>query len=79
MSAAGEYQFAPEERPAFPGSPFAPAHPLRRRLRYAAVGICIGIASTFTNALINVNIPNLSGPLGLYVVQASCCPPSMWR
>ncbi len=74
MTAAGKYQFAPEERPAFPGSPFAPAHPMRRRLAYGAVGICIGIASTFTNALINVNIPNLSGPLGVYIVQASWLP-----
>ncbi|HEY0267434.1 MAG TPA: hypothetical protein VGC16_11820, partial [Rhizomicrobium sp.] len=74
MSSAGEYRFAPDERPAFPGSPFSPSHPLERRLAYGAVGICVGIASTFTNALVNVNVPSLSGPLGLYVVEASWLP-----
>lgn len=74
MSSAGEYQFAPEERPAFPGSPFVPAHPLGRRLAYGAVGICIGIAATFGNALVNVNVANLSGTLGLYVTEASWLP-----
>ncbi|MDB5734614.1 MAG: transporter [Alphaproteobacteria bacterium] len=74
MSGSGSYQFAPEERPAFPGSPFAPSHPIKRRLAYAAIGIVTGIGSTFGNALINVNVPSLSGPLGLYVAEASWLP-----
>jgi hypothetical protein len=74
MSATGSYQFLPEERPAFPGSPFTPAHPLKRRLAYGAVGICVGIAATFGNALINVNVANLSGSLGFYVTEASWLP-----
>ncbi len=74
VSAAGAYQFAPEERPAFPGSPYAPSHPAERRLAYAAVGIVAGIAATFGNALINVNVASLSGPLGLYVTEASWLP-----
>jgi hypothetical protein len=45
-----------------------------RRLAYAAVGLVIGVSATFTNALINVNVPNLSGPLGVYVAQASWLP-----
>jgi hypothetical protein len=76
MTTAGEsgYEFAPSERPLFPGSPFSPAHPMGRRLAYGAVGICIGIASTFGNALVNVNVSNLSGSLGLYVAEASWLP-----
>ena len=76
MSAAAgsDYRFLPEERPLLPGSPFAPAHPLGRRLAYGVVGICVGIAATFGNALVNVNVANLSGPLGLYVAEASWLP-----
>jgi hypothetical protein len=76
MSAAAgsDYHFLPEERPLLPGAPFVPAHPWGRRLAYGAVGICVGIASTFGNALVNVNVANLSGPLGLYVAEASWLP-----
>ncbi|HUN98155.1 MAG TPA: MFS transporter [Bradyrhizobium sp.] len=73
-SSAGEYQFAPSERPAFPGSPFSPSHTRERRIAYCIVGIVVGISSTFGNALVNVNIPYLSGPLGLYVSEASWLP-----
>ncbi|HTU35954.1 MAG TPA: MFS transporter [Candidatus Acidoferrum sp.] len=69
-----DYQFAPDERPAFPGSPFSPHHSPKRRIAYAAIGIIIGISSTFGNALVNVNVPYLSGPLGLYVNEASWLP-----
>jgi hypothetical protein len=74
MGAAGEYQFAPEERPIIPGGPFSPAHPLTRRLGYGVVGIATGLAATFPNGLIQTNVPNLSGPLGVYVVQAALLP-----
>jgi hypothetical protein len=70
----GEYEFAPEERPTFPGSPFNPTHPLKLRLAYGAVGACTGIASTFGNALVNVNVANLSGSLGFYLALASWLP-----
>ena len=76
MSAKVEsgYQFLPEERPLLPGAPFAPAHPLGRRLAYLAVGICVGISTTFGNALVNANVANLAGPMGLYVAEASWLP-----
>ncbi|WP_044559948.1 MFS transporter [Azospirillum sp. B4] len=68
------HQFRPEERPTFPGSPAAPAHPLARRLGYAAVAVLVGVASTLGNALVNVNVASLSGALGVYVDQASWLP-----
>ena len=70
----GGFEFAPEERPTLPGGPFNPVHPLKLRLAFGAVGACTGMASTFGNALVNVNVPYLSGPLGLYVNEASWLP-----
>ena len=74
VTTVGEFEFAPEERPTFPGSPFNPVHPLKLRLAFGAVGACTGMASTFGNALTNVNVNNLAGPLGLYVALASWLP-----
>jgi len=74
MAAGESYPFTAEERPLFPGSPFSPSHPPRRRVLYAAVGVLTGLASTFPNALVNVNIPNLAGELGVYVAQLSWLP-----
>jgi hypothetical protein len=67
-------QFAPADRPAFPGSPFTPWLPGWHRVAYAGVGVLTGICSTFGNALVNVNVANISGSLGLYVAQASWLP-----
>ena len=69
-----EYRFAPEEKPQFPGSPYMPSHPNWRRAAYACVGLLVGTCSTFDNALVNVNIGDISGSLGLYVAQASWLP-----
>src|SRR5258706_2841754 len=74
METAGQYQFAPEERPIIPGGPFSPAHPPMRRLGYGVVGIAAGLAATFPNGLIQTNVSNLSGPLGVYVAQAALLP-----
>jgi len=45
-----------------------------RRLGYAAVGLLCGVAATFDNALVNVNVASLAGSIGLDVVQASLLP-----
>jgi hypothetical protein len=74
VATEGDYQFAPEERPAFPGSPFSPAHHPYRRLAFGAAGLVCGIGSTFGNALVTVNTANLAGDLGVYVVTASVLP-----
>ena len=69
-----DYQFAPEERPTFPGSPAIPTHPFGRRLGYVAVAVLVGVTATLGNALVNVNIASLSGAMGVYVEQASWLP-----
>jgi MFS family permease len=74
MPAGDAYPFAPEERPLFPGSPYSPSHPMPRRLAYAGVGLLTGLASTFPNALVTVNVPYLAGELGVYVAQLSWLP-----
>jgi len=68
------YQFRPEDRPFLPGGPFAPPHPPLRRLGYGVLGVLAGVAATFGNALVNVDVANLGGALGLYVAQASLLP-----
>jgi hypothetical protein len=72
--AAQPYQFGPDERPLFPGSPYSPHHPPLRRVGYGLVAVLMALAATLGNALVTVNIPNLSGALGVYQVQASLLP-----
>ena len=73
-SVTERYQFAPEERPTFPGSPAIPSHPIARRLGYAGVAILVGVTATLGNALVTVNVAGLSGALGVYVTQTSWLP-----
>jgi hypothetical protein len=68
------YRFSPDERPTLPGAPFTPRHTAGRRAAYAVVGVVLAIASTFPNALVQVNVGTIAGSLGLYVAQASLLP-----
>ena len=68
------YRFSPDERPTLPGAPFTPRHTASRRAAYAAVGVVLAIASTFPNALVQVNVGTIAGSLGLNVAQASLLP-----
>ena len=74
MSNTVNYEFAPHERPLFPGSPYSPAHSPHRRGAYVCVGLLIGCCTTFTNALVNVNAANLAGSLDLTLAQVSVLP-----
>ncbi|PZU10186.1 MFS transporter [Sphingomonas sp.] len=74
IEADESYHFAPHERPAFPGSPFTPSHPLSRRVGYAGVALLAGIGATFGNGLVTVNVANLGGPIGLYAFEVSLLP-----
>ncbi len=68
---ASEYQFAPGERALLPGSPHTPAHPVSRRVGYAAMGTLAGLATTFGNGLVNANLGSIAGNAGLYAYEAS--------
>jgi hypothetical protein len=74
MTIADDYVYAEHERPAFPGSPFSPTHTVGRRLGYALGAVVLAIAATLGNGLVNVNVANLSGAMGVYAVQASWLP-----
>src|ERR1700732_79770 len=73
-SESDSYQFAPDERPVFVGSPFSPQHSAWRRAMFACVALLTGLCSAFPNALVTVNVGSISGSLGLYVAQASWLP-----
>ena len=64
------YRFKPEEYPIVPGGPYNPWHPTRRRIAYAAIGVCVGILGSLGNALVNVNAAALAGGIGRDMVQA---------
>jgi hypothetical protein len=68
------YEFRPEERPAFPGSPFSPMLTGRQRAIYAIVGAFLAATSTFGNALTTVNTTVIAGELGIYAAQAAAFP-----
>lgn len=68
------YVYASHERPAFPGSPYAPRHDASRRVAYTVIALLAGAGATFGNGLVNVNAGNLAGGLGLYAAEASWLP-----
>ena len=73
-AAAATYQFAPEERPLFPGGPFTPRHRPWRKAAYFGAALFTGIAATFGNALVNVNSATIAGSAGLYSAEAAWLP-----
>jgi len=68
------WEFAPHERPAMPGSPGSPDHPLARRLAYGAIAVLVGLTGGLGNALIAVNTTTLAGGLGLDPVEIAWLP-----
>lgn len=73
-AAPESYAFAPNERPLFPGSPYAPSHPFWRRVGYALIALLTGITSNLVNSMVTVNLPNLAGSMGLFVAQVAWLP-----
>jgi MFS family permease len=51
-----------------------PRHPVSHRLAYVGIAIILALTATLGNGLVTVNLPNLSGALGVYVAQASLLP-----
>lgn len=71
---ASPYEYAPEERPTFPGSPGLPLLSPGRRAAAAVTGSVLAVTATFGNALVNVNASSLGGALGLYAAEVSWLP-----
>lgn len=76
MSDAGAqtYQFAPDERPLFPGGTFTPRHATWRKVAYVFVAFVAGTIGTFSNGLVNTNVSGIAGGLGLYAAEAAWLP-----
>ena len=72
--APAPYRFEPQDRPAFPGSPYSPPLSVRMRFAYAALAVLTGVAASFPNGLTNANTTNLAGEFGVYAAQASLLP-----
>ncbi|WP_212625430.1 MFS transporter [Pseudomonas sp. PP3] len=68
------HDWAPGERPAFPGSPSTPVHPTSKRFAFGAVGMLVGITGGLGNALVTVNIPYLQGTLGATTAEMAWLP-----
>ncbi len=68
---AGEYAFAPHERPTLPGSPYAPNHPVSRKLGYVGVAIIMALAASLSNAIVSVNSQPLAGSLGVTTTEVT--------
>lgn len=73
-TAAAPYDYAADERPIMPGSPYSPRHTPRRRVGYAAVAVLLALVATLGNSLVTVNIPSLAGALGVSLAEASLLP-----
>ncbi len=68
------WDFAPHERPAMPGSPGSPDHPVRRRIAYGAVATLLGLTGGLGNALVSANTTTLAGSLGLDPAEIAWLP-----
>lgn len=68
------FEFAAQHRPVFPGSPARPPHPRGRRFVYGVVGLLLGLAAGFGNALVLTNTSYLLGALGADSVEVAWIP-----
>lgn len=59
--------FLPEERPLFPGAPFAPLQSPTRRAIYAALGLLLGLLINLGNGILLANVAILAGAREDYV------------
>lgn len=66
-----EYRFSPEERPLFPGAPYAARHTIRSRVLYAISAFVMAMASGLGNGLITSNLATIAGDMGLYAAEAN--------
>ena len=68
------YQFTPAERPALPGSPYTPTHPLWRRFVYVGVAFMSATTATLGNALVSTNGASIAGSIGEYAAAVAVLP-----
>ncbi|WP_413737322.1 MFS transporter [Sodalis sp. RH21] len=67
-------EWLPHEKPAIPGSPSTPIHPLPKRVAYGVVGVLVSITGGLGNALVTANLTNLQGTFGAYSNEIAWLP-----
>lgn len=66
--------WTPEERPTFPGSPAAIAHPTYKKLIYFFIGVFVAISGSLSNGFITANLPLIQGEYSLTPSEAAWIP-----
>ncbi|WP_410013829.1 MFS transporter [Sodalis sp. C49] len=67
-------EWLPHEKPALPGSPSTPLHPVPKRIAYGIVGVLVSITGGLGNALVTANLSNLQGTFGAYSNEIAWLP-----
>ncbi|WP_205758272.1 hypothetical protein, partial [Lactobacillus crispatus] len=65
------YRFQPEERPVFPGAPYAPRQTTLNRCLYALSALVMAMTAGLSNGLVSGNLLWISGNVGLYASEGS--------
>lgn len=68
------FEYPEGQRPALPGSPGFPNHPLGRRAVYGLTAVLVGITGALGNAIVAANLPYIQGSLGLDLSEVAWLP-----
>lgn len=68
------FNYPDGQRPALPGSPGFPSHPVGRRVMYGFTAMFVGITGALGNAIVAANLPYIQGSLGLDLSEVAWLP-----
>ncbi len=68
------FDYPDGQRPAVPGAPGTPVHPMSRRIVYGLTSALVGVTGALGNAIVAANLPYLQGALGLDLSDVAWLP-----
>lgn len=68
------FDYPEAQRPALPGSPGFPDHPVGRRAIYVLTAVIVGITGALGNGIVAANLPYIQGSLGLDISEVAWLP-----
>lgn len=68
------FDYPEGQRPALPGSPGLPDHPVGRRAIYGFMAVIIGITGALGNAIVAANLPYIQGSIGIDLSEVAWLP-----
>lgn len=68
------FEYPEGQRPAIPGAPGFPTHPIGRRIVYGFTSLLVGITGALGNGIVAANLPYLQGALGLDLSEIAWLP-----